>query len=59
MIIPTHRRQRGTAMLVVMTLLAVMSVLIGVGSHSLFLLKRELKLIEQRQVEHHAKSPAR
>ena len=52
---PKH--DRGTALLVVMSLLAVMTVLILVVSQSLFVLKRDLKLIEQRQIDHQAKTP--
>ncbi|HMJ88511.1 MAG TPA: hypothetical protein VK530_01775 [Candidatus Acidoferrum sp.] len=58
MILIGYRSNHGTALLVVMCLLAVMTVLILVGTQSLFVLKQDLKLMEQRQIERHSKSTA-
>ena len=49
-------RPRGTALIVVMVLLAIMGVLMVCAAHSLFFVKRELKLIEQKQVKRFEKT---
>jgi hypothetical protein len=46
-----RRRQNGSAVLVFITLLAIMLLLITANSSTLLHLHRELKLLDQRQVE--------
>ena len=55
----SHRafRARGTVLLVVLTLLAVMSVLMLTVGHSLFSVKSELKRIEKRQLQRYGTPP--
>ena len=43
--------QRGTALLVVMALLVIMSVFMVCTAQSIFFVKRELKLIEKKQLQ--------
>lgn len=45
------RRQRGMTVIIVMTLLAVMCVFMLCAAQSVTFVKRELKLIEKRQLE--------
>ena len=49
---------RGSALIVVMVLLAIMAVLMICTAQSLFLVKRELKLIEKKQLQRYEKRPA-
>jgi hypothetical protein len=50
-IFPGFQRQNGSTVLVLMTLLGIM-VMLAVASHkALFHLRREIKLLENRQVE--------
>jgi len=53
------RRQRGSTLIVVMALLAVMCVLMICAAQSIGLVKRELRLIERKQLRHWEKAPAR
>ena len=53
---PQPARPRGTALIVVMALLAIMGVLMVCTAHSLYFVKRELKLIEQKQLHRLEKS---
>ena len=46
-----HHRQSGSAVVVFITLLAIMLMLITANSSTLLHLHRELKLLDQRQVE--------
>jgi hypothetical protein len=46
-----HHRQRGSAVLIFITLLAIMLMLITANSSTLLHLHRELKLLDRRQVE--------
>jgi type II secretory pathway component PulK len=46
---PRRSRTRGSAVLVVMILLAVLAVFVAVNTQTLHQLKAELKLIEQKQ----------
>jgi hypothetical protein len=46
-----RRRQNGSAVLVFITLLAIMVILATAGSKALFHLHEEIELLEQRQVE--------
>jgi hypothetical protein len=46
-----RRRQSGSAVLIFITLLAIMLMLITANSSALLHLHRELKLLDQRQVE--------
>ena len=46
-----HHRQGGSAVLIFITLLAIMLMLITANSSTLLHLHRELKLLDQRQVE--------
>jgi len=46
-----HHRQSGSAVLIFITLLAIMLMLITANSSALLHLHRELKLLDQRQVE--------
>lgn len=50
--------QRGTALLVVMALLAIMSALMVCTAQPIFFVKRELKLIEKKQIQRYEKSAA-
>ena len=50
-IFPPSRRQNGSAVLVFITLLAIMVILVTANSKALFCLHQEIKLLEQRQVE--------
>lgn len=54
---PAH--PRGTALIVVMVLLAIMGVLMVWTAHSLIFVKRELKLIEQKQLHRCEKTATR
>ena len=49
---------RGSALIVVMVLLAIMAVLMNCTAQSLFLVKRELNLIEKKQLQRYEKRPA-
>ena len=49
---------RGSALIVVMVLLAIMAVLMICTAQSLFLVKRELNLIEKKQLQRYEKRPA-
>ena len=46
-----RRRQNGSAVLVFITLLAIMVILVTANSKALFRLHQEIKLLEQRQVK--------
>jgi hypothetical protein len=46
-----HHRQSGSAVVIFITLLAIMLMLITANSSTLLHLHRELKLLDQRQVE--------
>jgi hypothetical protein len=46
-----HHRQSGSAVVIFITLLAIMLMLITANSSALLHLHRELKLLDQRQVE--------
>ena len=48
---PKHRRQDGSTVLVLITLLAIMVMLATANSKALFHLHREIKLLESRQVD--------
>ena len=50
--------RRGTALLVVMALLSIMFVLMVCTAQSIFFVKRELKLIEKKQLQRYEKSIA-
>lgn len=52
------RREQGTVLLVVITLLALMCVFMAWGAHSIFSLKSDLKLIEQKQLKRYEKAVA-
>jgi Tfp pilus assembly protein PilX len=45
--------QRGTVLIIVMVLLAVMAVFALSATQSVTLVKRELKLIEKKQLQHY------
>ena len=51
------RRPRGTAVIIVLALLAIMAVLMISATQSLYYVKRELKLIEQMQLLRAGKTP--
>ena len=51
-------RRRGTALVVVLTLLTIMGVLMVCAAQSLFFVKRELKLIEKKQLQRCEKTAA-
>lgn len=51
-------QRRGMTLLVVMVLLAVMCVFMICAAQSITSVKRELKLIEKKQLLRHAKTPA-
>ncbi len=53
-----RRPERGSVLVVVLALLAVMCLFMVAAGHSLFSLKRELKLIEQKQVQRQGNSTA-
>jgi Tfp pilus assembly protein PilX len=53
-----HLPERGMTLLVVMVLLAVMCVFMICAAQSITSVKRELKLIEKKQLQRHAKTPA-
>lgn len=48
---PKHNRQNGSVVLVFITLLAIMVILATANSKALFYLHRNIKLVEQRQIE--------
>ena len=48
---PLGRRERGSAVIVVLALLAIITVYVVANSRTLFHLKSELKLIEQQQLK--------
>ena len=50
-----HSRERGTALIVVMALLAIMCVFMICTTESLFHVKKELKLIEKKQLQRYEK----
>jgi Tfp pilus assembly protein PilX len=52
-----HRR-RGMAVVIVMALLAAMCILTLCTAHSVNCVKRELKLIEKKQLEHYEQRTA-
>jgi Tfp pilus assembly protein PilX len=52
-----QRTQRGMVVVIVLALIAVMSLFIMFNAQSLYTLKRELKLIEKRQIEHWTNYP--
>ena len=47
----SRRRDQGTVLLVVITLLALMCVFMTWSAHSLFALKSDLKLMEKKQLK--------
>ncbi|HEY0548271.1 MAG TPA: hypothetical protein VGF13_01645 [Verrucomicrobiae bacterium] len=51
-------RQNGTALIVVMVLLAIMCVLMLCTTQSIFFVKRELQLIEKKQLQRYEKPSA-
>jgi hypothetical protein len=51
--------ERGTILLVVMMLLAVMCVFMLCTTEALFSLKKELRLIEKKQLQRYEKTPLR
>lgn len=55
----SSRTERGSTLIVVMALLAVMCVLMICAAQSIGLVKRELRLIEAKQLRHWEKTPAR
>ena len=50
-------RERGTALMIVIVLLAVMFALVMAGTHSLIHLKSELKQVERDQTNRLARTP--
>ena len=48
-------QERGTALIVVMVLLAIMCVFMLSTTQSIFLVKRELQLIEKKQLQRYEK----
>ena len=52
----THRS--GTALIVVMALLAIMCVFMVCTAQSIYFVKRELKLIEKKQLQRYEKNAA-
>jgi hypothetical protein len=48
---PKHGQQNGSAVLVFITLLAIMMILVTANSKALFFLDQDIKLVEQRQIE--------
>ena len=57
---PRHSfQQRGTALMVVVALLAVMCVFILCAAQSIFSVKRELQLIEKRHLQRYEKTVAK
>lgn len=55
--LPPARRPRGTAVIIVLALLAIMAMFMISATQSLYLVKRELKLIEQKQLQRAGKTP--
>lgn len=53
----SFRSERGTTLLIVMVLLSIMCVFVLSATQSLYLVKRELKLIEQKQLQRGEKTP--
>jgi Tfp pilus assembly protein PilX len=53
-----QRRPRGMAIVIVMALLAVMCILTLCTAHSVTFVKRELKLIEKKQLERYEQRTA-
>jgi signal transduction histidine kinase len=51
-------QERGTALVVVIVLLAIMCVFMLCTTQSLFLVKRELQLIEKKQLQRYEKPAA-
>ena len=51
-------RESGSALIVVMVLLAIMAVLMVCTAQSLFFVKRELNLIEKKQLQRYEQRPA-
>ena len=51
-----RKRERGTILLVVMMLLAVMCVFMLCTTETLFSLKKELRLIEKKQLQRYEKT---
>jgi Tfp pilus assembly protein PilX len=49
--------QRGTVVVIVLALIAIMSLFIMFNAQSLYTLKRSLKLTEKRQIEHWTNYP--
>jgi hypothetical protein len=52
-----HSRQGGSATIIFVTLLSIMLVLVAANGRTLVLLKKEVRLIEQRQVQRLQGSP--
>jgi hypothetical protein len=50
---------RGTAMVIVLGLLAIMSLLLLVNARTLYVLKGEIRLVEKQQVQHWTVHPAK
>jgi Tfp pilus assembly protein PilX len=50
-ILPRQRRQRGSAVVVYLVLLAIMVILAAANSNTLLFLRRELNLLDQRQIK--------
>lgn len=50
-------RQRGMTVILIMALLAIMCALMLCAAESLFHLKRELKLIEKKQLQRYTNAP--
>jgi hypothetical protein len=48
---PKRSQQNGSAVLVFITLLAIMMILVTANSKALFFLDQDIKLVEQRQIE--------
>lgn len=57
-LLPKQVRKRGTALMVVMVLLAIMCVFMLCTTQSIFLVKRELQLIEKKQLQRYEKPAA-
>jgi Tfp pilus assembly protein PilX len=51
-------QERGTVLIVVMALLAIMCVFMLCATHSIFLVKRELQRIEKQQLQRYEKPAA-
>ena len=52
-------QQRGTALMVVVALLAIMCIFILCAAQSIFSVKRELQLIERKQLQRYEKAAAK